>query len=75
MAVVGWTALILGALFVAVAIYFTGVYGGPSAIRQLFSLAPLPDLLALLAALLPGALLIWIARRNAAAGDTGDHPR
>ena len=60
---IGWVALIGGALFVAVAIYFTGVYGGTSAIRDLFSIAHLPDLLALLSAPVPGALLLWASGR------------
>lgn len=66
--VIGWVALIGGILFVAVAIYFAGVYGGPSAVRELFTIARLPDLVALLSALVPGALLIWAAghlRRHA----------
>ncbi len=61
--IVGWTALILGALFVAVALYFTRVYGGASSLRELFTLAHLPDLLGLLSALLPGILLLLAARK------------
>lgn len=74
---IGWVALVGGAVFVAVAIYFAGMYGGTSAVRDLFSIAHLPDLLSLLSALAPGALLIWISGklRRRARREQQPHPR
>jgi hypothetical protein len=51
---------------VAAALYLTRMYGGPSALSDLFSPGHVLDLLALLSAFLPGTLLIWIANRLSA---------
>ncbi len=72
--VLGWIALVIGALFIATAIYLAGVYGGPSVVRDLFTLAHLPDLLSLLSALVPGALLLWLANRLAREHDPDKPP-